>query len=191
MTIKLLVVRIASFTFLVCPHYTGNRFSCRHENVSGSMNDNRIELEQVVHKYRTSHESGRLAERSVWWTKSQSSLLTDVGPSPRSPLLILLENLFTLRRKVAETYPGDMWRSTLKIGGGAAQFRSLTEVAGKSPFLYMNWQKQKSGIIFVSVQGLSGIVGLIIAFRVPQMPHNLPHNSVATIQCYERFNRLG
>ena len=75
MTIKLLVVRIVSFTFLVCPHYTGNRFSCRHENVSGSMNDNRIELEQVVHTHRTSHRSGRLAERSVSWTKSQSSLL--------------------------------------------------------------------------------------------------------------------
>ena len=75
MTIKLLVVRIAPFTFLVCPHYTGNRFSCRHENVSGSMNDNRIELEQVVHTHRTSHQSGRLAERSVWWSKSQSSLL--------------------------------------------------------------------------------------------------------------------
>ena len=76
MTIKLLVARIASFTFLVCPHYTGNRFSCRHENVSGSMNDNRIELEQVVHTYRTSYQSGRLAERPVWCTKSQSSLLT-------------------------------------------------------------------------------------------------------------------
>ena len=142
MTIKLLEVRIASFTLLVCPHYTGNRFSCRHENVSGSMNDNRIELEQVVHTHWTSHQSGRLAERSVWWTKSQSSLLTDVGPSPRSSLLILLENLFTLRRKVAETYPGDMWRSTFKIGGGAARFRSLAEVAGNSPLFYMNWQKQ-------------------------------------------------
>ena len=71
MTIKLLVVRIASFTFLVCSHYTGNRFSCRHENVSGSMNDNRIELEQVVHTYRTSYQSGRLAERPVWCTKYQ------------------------------------------------------------------------------------------------------------------------
>ena len=108
MSIKLLVVRIASFTFLVCPQYAGNRFSCRHENVSGSMNDNRIELEQVVHTYRTSYQSGRLAERPVWGTKSQSSLLTYVGPSPRSPLLILLENLFTLRRKVEVTYPGDM-----------------------------------------------------------------------------------
>ena len=75
MTIKLLVVRIASFTFLVCPHYTGNRFSCRHENVSGSMSDNRIELEQVVHTHRTSYQSGRLAERPVSCTKSQCSLL--------------------------------------------------------------------------------------------------------------------
>ena len=141
MTIKLLVVRIASFTFLVCPHYTGNRFSCRHENVSGSMNDNRIESEQVVHTHRTSHQSGRFAERSVWWTKSQSSLLTDVGPSPRSPLLILLGNQFTLRRKVAEIYPicDD---PLFKIGGGVTQFRSLTEIARKSPFFYMNWQKE-------------------------------------------------
>ena len=179
MTIKLLVVRIASFTFLVCPHYTGNRFSCRHENVSGSMNDNRIELEQVVHTHRTSHQSGRLAERSVWWTKSESSLLTDVGPSPRSPLLILLQKLFTLRRQVAETF----WRKAVSL---------LNRNSWKITVLLYEPTKGKSGIIFVSVQGLSGIVWLIIAFRVPQTPDiNLPHNSVATIQCYERFNRLG
>ena len=191
MTIKLLVVRIASFTFLVCPHYTGNRFSCRHENVSGSMNDNRIELEQVVHTHRTSHQSGRLAERSVWWTKSQSSLLTDVGPSPRSPPLILLENLFTLRRKVAETYPGDMWRSTFKDRRWRNAISLLNRNSWKITVLLYEPTKGKSGIIFVSAQGLSGIVWLIIAFIVPQTPHNLPHNSVATIQCYERFNSLG
>ena len=75
MSITLLVVRITSFTFLVGPHYTGNRCSCRHENISGSMSDNRIELEQVVHAHRTSYQSGRLAERPVSCTKSQCSLL--------------------------------------------------------------------------------------------------------------------
>ena len=125
MTIKLLVVWIASFTFLVCPHYTGNRFSCRHENVSGSMNDHSVELEQVVHTYRTSHQSGRLAERPIWCTKSQSSLLTftfiSLAPSPRSPLFILLEKLFTLRREMTETYTicDD---PLFKVGGGAVSF---------------------------------------------------------------------
>ena len=76
MTIKLLVVRIASFTFLVCPHYTGNRFSCRHENVSGSMNDNSVELEQVVHTYRTSHQI-----KAAGWPRDQFGVL---NPSPLS-----------------------------------------------------------------------------------------------------------
>ena len=145
--------------------------------------------EQVVHTYQTSHQSGRLAERPVWWTKSQSSLLTDVAPSPRSPLLILLKKLFTLRRQVAETYPicDD---PLFKIGGGAVSL--LNRNSRKITVLLNELTKAKSGIIFVSVRGLSGIVWLIIAFRVPQTPDiNLPHNSVATIQCYERFNRLG
>ena len=156
MTIKLLVVRIVSFTFLVCPHYTGNRFSCRHENVSGSMNDNRIELEQVVHTYRTSYQSGRLAESSVWCTKSQSSLLTftfiSVAPSPRSPLLILLEKLFTLRQKVAEIYTicDDPF---FKIGGGAVSF--LNRNSRKITVFLYELTEAKSGIIFMSVQGLS------------------------------------
>ena len=156
------------------------------------MSDNRIELEQVVHTYRTSHQSGRLAERSGWWTKSQSSLLTYVGPSPRSPLLILLENLFTLRRKVEVTYPGDMWRSTFKDQRWRNAVSLLNRNSWKITVLLYEPTKGKSGIIFVSAQGLSGIVWLIIAFRVPQTPDiNLPHNSVATIQCYERFIRLG
>ena len=139
MTIKLLVVRIASFTFLVCPHYTGNRFSCRHENVSGSMNDNRIELEQVVHTHRTSYQSGRLAERWGWWTKSQSSLLTYVGPSSRS--------LFTLRRKVAVTYPGDMWRSTFKDQRWRNAVSLLNRNSWKITVLLYELTKAKSGII--------------------------------------------
>ena len=123
MTIKLLVVRIASFTFLVCPHYTGNRFSCRHENVSGSMNDNRIELEQVVHTYRTLHQSGRLAERPVWCTKSQSSLLTftfiSLAPSPYS---FYLKNC---------SHCDEKWQRPIRYvmihfsRSAAAQFRSL------------------------------------------------------------------
>ena len=147
MSIKLLVVRIASFTFLVCPQYAGNRFSCRHENVSGSMNDNRIELEQVFHTHQTSHQSGRLAERSGWWTKSQSSLLTYVGPSPRSPLLILLENLFTLRRKVEVTYPGDMWRSTFKDQRWRNAVSLLNRNSWKITVLLYELTKAKSGII--------------------------------------------
>ena len=120
------------------------------------MNDNRIELEQVVHTYRTSHQSGRLAERPVWCTKSQSSLpifnFISVGPSPRSPLLILLEKLFTLRQKVVEIYTicDDPF---FKIGGGAVSFLR-TEIAGKSPFFY-ELTEGKTGIIFMSVQELS------------------------------------
>ena len=188
MTIKLLVVRIPSFTFLVCPHYTGNRFSCRRENVSGSMNDNHIELKQVVHTHRTSHQSGRLAERSVWWTKSQSSLLKiysfiSVASRPRSPLLNLLE------KKVVETYPGDMWRSTFKDRRWRSAVSPLNRNSRKITVLIYELTETKSGIIFLSVQGLSGIVWLIKAFRVPQTLHNLlPDNSVATIQCYECFN---
>ena len=153
MTIKLLVARIASFTFLVCPHYTGKRFSCRHENVSGSLNDN---LEQVVHTYRTSYQSGRLAGRPVWWTKSQSPLLTftfiSVGPSPCSPLLIWLEKLFTLRQKVAEIYTicDDPF---FKIGGGAVSF--LNRNSRKITVFLYELTEAKSGIIFMSVQGLS------------------------------------
>ena len=157
MTIKLLVVRIVSFTFLVCPHYTGNRFSCRHENVSSSMSDNRIELEQVVHTHRTSHQSGRQAERPVWCTKSVPKNIPSyqVGPSLCSLLLISLENLFTLRRKVAETYPicDD---PLFKTAGGPVSL--LNRNSRKITFLLCELTKAKSGIIFVSVQGLSGIV---------------------------------
>ena len=194
MTINLLVVRIASFTFLACPHYTGNSCSCRHENVSGSMSDYRIELEQVVHTHRTSYQSGRLTEMPVWCTKitvlSPKNILSyQVGPSLCLVLVISLENLFTLRRKVAETYP--ICNDPLfKIGGGTVSL--LNRNSRKITFLLCELTKAKSGIIFVSVQGLSGIVWLIIAFRVPQTPDiNLPHNSVATIQCYERFNWVG
>ena len=112
-----------------------------------------------------------------------------MAPSPRSSLLILLENLFTLRRKVAETYPicDD---PLFKIGGGAVSL--LNRNSRKITVLLYELTEAKSGIFFVSVRGLSGIVWLIIAFRVPQTPDiNLPHNSVATIQCYERFNWLG
>ena len=191
MTIKLLVVRITSFTFLVCPHYTGNRFSCRHENVSGSMNDNRIELEQIVHTHRTSHQSGRLAERSVWWTKSQSSLLKIYFHITGSqPTLVPTHFTWKPVHTVAETYLGDMWRSTFKDRRWRSAVSLLSRSSRKFTALLHELTKAKSGIIFVSVQGLSGIVWLIIAFRVPQTPHNLPHNSVATIQCYERLNRL-
>ena len=194
MTIKLLVVRIASFTFLVCSHYTGNRFSCRHENVSGSMSDNRIELEQVVYTHRTSNivpERPVWPRGEVWCTKSVPKNIPSyqVGPSLCSLLLISLENLFTLRRKVAETYPicDD---PLFKTAGGPVSL--LNKNSRKITVLLDELTKAKSGIIFVSVQGLSGIVWLIIAFRVPQTPDiNLPHNSVATIQCYERFKRVG
>ena len=63
--------------------------------------------------------------RAVGWPRAQFGVLNSgplswkytfisVGPSPHSPLLISLENLFTLGRKVAETYRGDMWGSTFK-----------------------------------------------------------------------------
>ena len=136
MTIKLLVVRIASFTFLVCPHYTGNRFSCRHENVSGSMNDNRIELEQVVHTYRTSHQSGRLAERPVWRTKSQCSLLKIYFHIRWVPAYA---PSYSFHLKTC-SHCDEKWQKPIRYvmihfsRSAAAQFRSLTEIAGKSPF---------------------------------------------------------
>ena len=69
----------------------------------------------------------------------------------------------------------------------AAQFRSLKEIAGKSPFFYMSRQKQNPVVFSCRCKGY-----LIVAFRVSHTPAiNLPHNSVATIQCYERFNRVG
>ena len=111
-----------------------------------------------------------------------------MGRSPCLLLLILLENLFTLRRKVSETYP--IYDDPLfNIGGGAVSL--LNRNSRKITVLLYELTEAKSGIFFVSVQGLSGIVWLIIAFRVPQTPDNLPQNSVATIQCYERFNWLG
>ena len=133
MSIKLLVVWIASFTFLVCPHYTGNRLSCRHENVSVSMSDNRIELEQVVHTHRTSYQSDRLAERPVWCTKSQCSLLK-----------IYFHTHFTWKHVHTATKCQKSIRYVMIhfSRSPAGQFRSLTEIAGKSPFFYVNWQKQ-------------------------------------------------
>ena len=144
MTINLLVVRIASFTFLACPHYTGNSCSCRHENVSGSMSDYRIELEQVVHTHRTSYQSGRLTEMPVWCSKitvlSPKNILSyQVGPSLCSLLLISLKTC---------SHCDEKWQKPIRYvmihfsRSAAAQFRSLTEIAGKSPFFYVNWQKQ-------------------------------------------------
>ena len=90
---------------------------------------------------------------------------------------------------MAETYP--IYDDPLfNIDGGAVS--PLNRNSRKITVLLYELTEAKSGIFFVSVRGLSGIVWLIIAFRVPQTPDiNLPHNSVATIQCYERFNRLG
>ena len=136
MAIKLLVARIASFTFLVCPHYTGNRFSCRHENVSGSMSDNRIELEQVVHTHRTSYQSGRLAERPVWCTKSQCSLLKIYFHIRWVPAYVRCCS-FHLK---TSSHCDEKWQKPIRYvmihfsRSAAAQFRSLTEIAGKSPF---------------------------------------------------------
>ena len=136
MTIKLLVVRIASFTFLVCPHYTGNRFSCRHENVSGSMNDNRIELEQVVHTHRTLHQSARPAERPVWCTKSQCSLLKIYFHIRWVPAYA---PSYSFHLKTC-SHCDEKWQKPIRYvmihfsRSAAAQFRSLTEIAGKSPF---------------------------------------------------------
>ena len=144
MTIKLLVVRIASFTFLVCPHYTGNRFSCGHENVSGSMNDNRIEFEQVVHTHRISYQSGRLAERPVWRTKSQCSLLKIYFHIRWVPAYA---RSYSFHLKTC-SHCDDKWQKPIRYvmihfsRSAAAQFCSLTEIAGKSPLFYVNWQKQ-------------------------------------------------
>ena len=130
MTIKLLVVRIASFTFLVCPHCARNRFSCRHENVSGSMSDNRIELEQVVHTHRTSYQSGRLAERLVWCTKSQSSLLKIYFHIRWVPAYT---RCYSFHLKTC-SHCDEKWQKSIRYvmihfsRSPAAQFRSLTEM---------------------------------------------------------------
>ena len=157
------------------------------------MSDNRIELEQVVHTHRTSYQSGRLAERPVSCTNSQCSLLkiyfhVRSGPSLCSLLLISLENMFTLRRKVAEIYPicDD---PLFKIAGGAVSL--LNRNSRKITVLLYELTEAKSGIILVSVQGLSGIVWLIIAFKVPQTPDiKLPHNSVATIDHSRKYHNI-
>ena len=142
------------------------------------MNDNRIELEQVVHTYRTSYQSGRLAERPVWCTKYQWV------PAHARPYSFYLKNCSHCDKK---------WQKSIRYvmihfsRSAAAQFRSLTEIAGKSPFFYMSRQKQNPVVFSCRCKGY-----LIIAFRVSHTPTtNLPHNSVATIQCYERLNRLG
>ena len=73
-------------------------FLCRHENLSWySVNSNCTRLEQVVHTHQT----------SVWCTKYQSSLRLSRVPVVASTHLLLLrfEYLFTLRRRVTETYP--------------------------------------------------------------------------------------
>ena len=172
---------------LVCPHYTRNRFSRRHENVSVK-NWNKSST-HIEHRTRAAGlprgQFGVLNHSPLSWKYAFIS----VGPSPCSLLLILLENLFTLRRKMAETYP--IYDDPLfNIDGGAVSL--LNRNSRKITVLLYELTEAKSGIFFVSVRGLSGIVWLIIAFRVPQTPDiNLPHNSVATIQCYERFNWLG
>ena len=140
MTIKLLAARIAPFTFLVCPHYTGNRYSCGHENVSGSMSDNRIELEQVVHTHRTSYQSGRLAERPVSCTKSQCSLLKIYFHIRWVPAYARCYS-FHLN---TSSHCDENWQKSIRYlmihfsRSAAAQFRSLTEIAGKSPLFYVN-----------------------------------------------------
>ena len=86
---------------------------------------------------------------------SKNILLYQVGPSLCSLLLISLENVFTLRRQVAEIYPicDD---PLFKIGGGAVSL--LNRNSPKITVLLNELTKAKSGIIFVSVRGLSGIV---------------------------------
>ena len=159
------------------------------------MSDNRIELEQVVHTHRTSYQSGRLAERLVSCTKSQCSLLKIYFHIRWVPACARCYS-FHLKTysHCDENWQKSIWYVMIHFSwSAAAQFRSLTEIAEKSPLFFLcELTKSKSGIIFVSVRGLSGMVWLIIAFRVPWRPDiNLPHNSVATIQCYERFNWLG
>ena len=65
------------------------------------------------------------------------------------------ENMFTLRRKVAETYP--ICNDPLfKIGGGAVAL--LNRNSRKITVLLNELTEAKSSIIFVLVRGLSGIV---------------------------------
>ena len=78
-----------------------------------------------------------------------------VGPSLCSLLLISLENVFTLGRQVAETYPISD-DPLFKIGGGAVSL--LNRNSRKITVLLNELTEAKSGIIFVSVRGLSGIV---------------------------------
>ena len=133
MTIKLLVVRIVSFTFLVCPHYTGNRFSCRHENVSSSMSNNRIELEQVA-----THIEHRT--RAVGRPRGQFGVLNQC-------LKIYLHirwvpayaRSYSFHLKTC-SHCDEKWQKPIRYviihfsRPPAAQFRSLTEIARKSPF---------------------------------------------------------
>ena len=102
----------------------------------------RIELEQVVHTHRTSHQSGRFAERPVWCIKSQSSLLKIYfhisGSQPMLALFILLGTPFHTATKSGSLQNPILYMMIHFSRSAAAQFRSLTEIAGKSPFFFMN-----------------------------------------------------
>ena len=122
----------SSFTFLVCLHSTGNSFFApTWKGIRHSINSNGRELEQVVHTHRTLYQSG--------WPRGQFSeinhgpLSWKCGSQPKLAPTHLPENLFTLRQEVAETYP--IFDDPHFKMDGSAVF-SLTEIAGKSPFLF-------------------------------------------------------
>ena len=109
------------------------------------MNDNRIELEQVVHTYRTLHQSGRPAERPVWCTKSQCSLLKIYFHIRWVPAYAVS---YSFHLKTC-SHCDEKWQKSIRYvmihfsRSAAAQLRSLTEIAGKSPLFYVNWQKPR------------------------------------------------
>ena len=85
------------------------------------------------------HRNGALADRD-WCTKSQSSLLNinfRLSGFQSSFLLVYFRyGLNTCSHYTKVWHLSDMWRSTLEIS--AAQLRSVTESAPKSPFLCVN-----------------------------------------------------
>ena len=95
--------------------------------------------------------------RSLLGTHERStcskSMWIPVLPPTYSLLLQSDWYLFTLLQRVTQNLP-HLWRSTLEIG--AAQLRSVTEIAPKLPFLCAN-RSRIPGMVFIPAQKLSDI----------------------------------
>ena len=112
--------------------------SSQNERLCGlphSMNSNGKDQEQVPHSHQTT--SGTFGREGL--VNCLPALAPEL-PSQCNPVLSLLihfrygpNELSTLHQSVTQNL-SDMWRVTFEISAGAAQIRSVTEIAPKSPF---------------------------------------------------------